>query len=241
MCATSAARRAANAADFLIPAAQVLGSTPEVISGEEEGKLTFLGATAAVNILLAQEESPLAVIDIGGGSSEVALGIISPPFKGAVSSSSSLSSSSPTISGPHTVVSVEIGSSSLSRSYSLHLSPTSPSSIEAARLAAREVYRCKLSPALSTDWSKHIDHVGRGMRSGVATCGVGRVVVGTGGILTTLAALAQGVPYTREKVQGFVLDVEVVTGILEKCAGMTREDRARLPGMWEGHVDVIIG
>ncbi|CAI7842472.1 unnamed protein product [Closterium sp. NIES-53] len=243
MCATSAARRAANAADLLIPAAQVIGSTPEIISGEEEGKLTFLGATAAVSSVLAGvvTGAPLAVVDIGGGSSELALGTISPPFKDDVSSASSLSSSSPTISGPHTIVSVDIGSSSLSHSYSLHLSPTSPSSIEAARCAAREDYRCKLSPALSTDWFKHIDHVGGSMRSGVATCGVERVVVGTGGILTTLATLAQGVPYTREKVQGFVLDVEMAKGILDRCAGMTREENARLPGMWEGHVDVIIG
>ncbi|CAI5489505.1 unnamed protein product [Closterium sp. Naga37s-1] len=159
MCATSATRRAANAADLLIPAAQVIGSTPEIISGEEEGKLTFLGATAAVSSVLAGvvTGAPLAVIDIGGGSSEVALGTISPPFRDEVSSSFYLSSYSPTISGPHTIASIDIGSSSLSHSYSLHLNPTSPSSIEAARRAAREDYRCKLSPALSTDWFKHID------------------------------------------------------------------------------------
>ncbi|GJP32934.1 hypothetical protein CLOM_g17513 [Closterium sp. NIES-68] len=156
MCATSAARRAANASDLLIPAARVIGSTPEVISGEEEGKLAFVGSTSAVSSGLAVgvTTAPLAVIDIGGGSSELALGIISPTCIDEVSCSS-FSPSSPTICGPHTVLSVDIGSSSLSRSFSLHLSPTSPCSIESALNAARDAYRCKFSPALSLGWYRH--------------------------------------------------------------------------------------
>ena len=69
-CATSATRDAQNRDEFLIPVAQMLGITPEVISGEEEAKLSFLGATQA----LSKSDGPFLVIDIGGGSTEFVFG-----------------------------------------------------------------------------------------------------------------------------------------------------------------------
>ena len=69
-CATSATRDAQNRDEFLIPVAQMLGITPEVISGEEEAKLSFLGATQA----LSKSYGPFLVIDIGGGSTEFVFG-----------------------------------------------------------------------------------------------------------------------------------------------------------------------
>ena len=70
-CATSATRDAQNRDEFLIPVAQMLGITPEVISGEEEAKLSFLGATQA----LSKSDGPFLVIDIGGGSTEFVFGV----------------------------------------------------------------------------------------------------------------------------------------------------------------------
>jgi exopolyphosphatase/guanosine-5'-triphosphate,3'-diphosphate pyrophosphatase len=69
-CATSATRDSQNRDEFLIPVAQMLGITPEVISGEEEAKLSFLGATQA----LSKSDAPFLVIDIGGGSTEFVFG-----------------------------------------------------------------------------------------------------------------------------------------------------------------------
>ena len=69
-CATSATRDAQNRDEFLIPVEQILGITPEVISGEEEAKLSFLGATQA----LSKSDGPFLVIDIGGGSTEFVFG-----------------------------------------------------------------------------------------------------------------------------------------------------------------------
>ncbi|HNI34230.1 MAG TPA: Ppx/GppA phosphatase family protein [Microthrixaceae bacterium] len=68
--ATSAARDAANREDFFGPATEVLGLVPEVISGEEEAQLSFLGATAELDPL----DGPFLVVDIGGGSTEFAVG-----------------------------------------------------------------------------------------------------------------------------------------------------------------------
>jgi len=70
MTATSAARDAANRADFFGPAATVVGAEPELLSGEEEGRLSFLGATADLD----PAEGPFLVFDIGGGSTEFSFG-----------------------------------------------------------------------------------------------------------------------------------------------------------------------
>ncbi|MFI5935577.1 exopolyphosphatase [Actinoplanes sp. NPDC051494] len=69
MCATSASRDASNAVDFRAMVRSVLGVDPEVISGDEEARLSFAGA---VNGLAA--DPPYLVVDIGGGSTEFVVG-----------------------------------------------------------------------------------------------------------------------------------------------------------------------
>lgn len=69
-CATSATRDASNAAVFAAGVQERLGITPEVLSGEEEARLSFAGAVLGLPDLAA----PVLVIDIGGGSTELILG-----------------------------------------------------------------------------------------------------------------------------------------------------------------------
>lgn len=71
MCATSASRDASNAADFRAMVEQTLGVAPEVVSGDEEARLSFTGA---VRGLPADAEPPYLVVDIGGGSTEFVVG-----------------------------------------------------------------------------------------------------------------------------------------------------------------------
>ncbi|MDY7100560.1 MAG: exopolyphosphatase [Actinomycetota bacterium] len=68
--ATAALRAASDGEAFLDRAAGVLGARPEVITADEEGRLSFAGATAGAD----PAEGPFCVIDLGGGSTEVALG-----------------------------------------------------------------------------------------------------------------------------------------------------------------------
>jgi exopolyphosphatase/guanosine-5'-triphosphate,3'-diphosphate pyrophosphatase len=68
--ATSTMRVARNSATFLPAAEQALGYPIEIISGEEEGRLIYMGVA---NSLALPEERRL-VIDIGGGSTELILG-----------------------------------------------------------------------------------------------------------------------------------------------------------------------
>ena len=73
MVATSATRDASNAAEFIRRVTEVLGAGPEVLSGDEEARLSFTGATAE----LGGDRSappPFLVVDIGGGSTEFVLG-----------------------------------------------------------------------------------------------------------------------------------------------------------------------
>jgi exopolyphosphatase/guanosine-5'-triphosphate,3'-diphosphate pyrophosphatase len=70
MTATSASRDAKNRDEFFDAAHEILGVMPEVISGTEEGRLSFLGATAGLD----PERGPFLVCDIGGGSTEFVFG-----------------------------------------------------------------------------------------------------------------------------------------------------------------------
>jgi exopolyphosphatase/guanosine-5'-triphosphate,3'-diphosphate pyrophosphatase len=72
---TSAGRDAKNAQEFLELVQEITGFVPELLSGEEEGRLSFAGATTG----RPKGEGPFAVVDIGGGSTEIALGPVSGP------------------------------------------------------------------------------------------------------------------------------------------------------------------
>ena len=69
-CATSATRDATNRDLFINGVESILGIKPEVIPGEEEAELSFVGATKE----LAKTDGPFLVVDIGGGSTEFVYG-----------------------------------------------------------------------------------------------------------------------------------------------------------------------
>ena len=68
--ATSAARDAANSAEFFAGARARLGVDAEIIPGEEEARLSYGGAVGALPGLA----QPVLVMDIGGGSTELVSG-----------------------------------------------------------------------------------------------------------------------------------------------------------------------
>jgi len=73
--ATSAARDATNRDEFFVAAHGALGVTPELLSGQEEARLSFLGATTG---LADVAPAPYLVVDIGGGSTEFVVGTDAP-------------------------------------------------------------------------------------------------------------------------------------------------------------------
>ena len=82
--ATSATRDARNREDFVAGVRRLLGIEPEVVSGQEEARLSFTGS-----LLGAGEDegtpgpgehapAPRLVVDLGGGSTELVLGVDEP-------------------------------------------------------------------------------------------------------------------------------------------------------------------
>src|SRR3954462_15529454 len=81
MTATSAARDARNRDAFFSAAEEVIGVRPELLAGDEEGRLSFAGATAE----LEPGSGPYLVVDIGGGSTEVVVGTAGAEPEGVLS------------------------------------------------------------------------------------------------------------------------------------------------------------
>ncbi|MGH3771755.1 MAG: exopolyphosphatase [Pseudonocardiaceae bacterium] len=70
MVATSAIRDATNREDFFTMVRRTLGTDAEMITGDEEARLSFTGAVGGLD----PADGPVVVVDVGGGSTEVVLG-----------------------------------------------------------------------------------------------------------------------------------------------------------------------
>ncbi len=218
MVATSATRDAANAAEFVAGVTKILGVAPEVLSGDEEARLSFTGATAElapprpgaadepwpdVAQRLPEPAPPYLVVDIGGGSTEFAVG-----------------AGEPDAAHPVAALSVDIGCVRLTERH-LHDDPPQAGQIAAA----------------TADVDAALDLVA----AKVPVAGA-RTLIGLAGSVTTVAGIALGLPgYDPVKIHHAVIPAaqvhEVTTGLL----GQTREQRAAIPVMHPGRVDVIGG
>jgi exopolyphosphatase / guanosine-5'-triphosphate,3'-diphosphate pyrophosphatase len=79
--ATSATRDVKNRETFFTGIQERLGVTPDVISGEIEARLSFIGALSRVT----PEGEPVLVMDIGGGSTELITGSATGDMHSAIS------------------------------------------------------------------------------------------------------------------------------------------------------------
>ncbi len=112
--ATSAARDAANRGELFSRVEDVLGVVPELLSGTDEARLSFLGATAELDASCG----PFLVVDIGGGSTEFAVG--------------------DGTGGPAGVTSIDVGCVRLTEQY-LQSDPPRPEELSAA-ISVTEAY-----------------------------------------------------------------------------------------------------
>ena len=72
--ATAAVRDASNGRLVAAAISAAAGVEVQILSGEEEGRLSFIGATSALGHPV---DGPIGVVDVGGGSTEVILGTVS--------------------------------------------------------------------------------------------------------------------------------------------------------------------
>ena len=68
-CATSAARDASNAEEFASAVEEIVGVRPEILTGFEEARASFVGASRGLG-----SAGEVLVVDIGGGSTELVEG-----------------------------------------------------------------------------------------------------------------------------------------------------------------------
>jgi exopolyphosphatase/guanosine-5'-triphosphate,3'-diphosphate pyrophosphatase len=114
--ATAAIREASNRDEIVAEINRVANVEVEVLSEHEEGRLAFIGATKTLGHPV---EGEIAVVDVGGGSSEVIFGTVS--------------------EGVRSVRSFKIGSGSLADEL-LTSDPPSPSEIRAVRDAISDLF-----------------------------------------------------------------------------------------------------
>jgi exopolyphosphatase/guanosine-5'-triphosphate,3'-diphosphate pyrophosphatase len=122
---TAPARQAANADELIRTIARATGRFVRVLSAEEEGRLAYEGALATT----AVGADPVAVCDVGGGSTEITVG--------------------DRVRGPFWSRSVEIGSLRLTAA-TLHDDPPSAEQLADARELTAELFDGIQPPAVAT-------------------------------------------------------------------------------------------
>ncbi|MFF7452658.1 exopolyphosphatase [Kitasatospora sp. NPDC008115] len=193
--ATSASRDAENSAEYVDGVRAALGVEPEVVSGEEEAHLSFVGATK--ELTGGQFPAPYLVFDLGGGSTEFVLGA----------------------EDVRAARSVDIGCVRLTERHFDGAELPSDAQIAEARAHVRaELDRAEEAVALT----------------GAAT------LVGLAGTVTTISAIAQDLPgYDSEAIHHSRISRERVAEIAGRLLRSTHAERAAIPSMHPGRVDVI--
>ncbi|MGO8979968.1 MAG: exopolyphosphatase [Streptosporangiaceae bacterium] len=202
MVATSATRDASNAADFTRGVIGILGVEPEVITGDEEARLSFAGATAELGAGVAA--APYLVVDIGGGSTEFVVG----PAGGCTGPAAA----------DLAAISVNIGCVRLTERH-LHADPPDAAEIRAA-----------------------ISDIDAALKTAAAAVPVAsaRTLAGVAGSVTTVAAIALGLThYDPSRTHHARLPADLVHQVTCELLGQTREQRAAIPSLHPGRVDVI--
>lgn len=196
MVATSASRDAKNRDVFVEGVRRRIGISPDVITGDEEARLSFVGAVGA--LMPQSRRPPYLVVDIGGGSTEFVRGN----------------------ENPMAWMSVDVG---CVRMTERHLAGDPPTAAE-IKSAERDITEAVAVADERVDFSQS------------------RTLVGLAGSVTTVAAFCLDLAeYDEDVLHGSVISAEDVNRATEAYLGMTRQQRAALPYMHPGRVDVIAG
>jgi exopolyphosphatase/guanosine-5'-triphosphate,3'-diphosphate pyrophosphatase len=241
MVATSATRDASNAAEFTAGVVAILGIEPEVISGAQEARLSFTGATAELAGAgsVAGMEPPYLVVDIGGGSTEfvvgtgtgiavgAGVGAAAAPgagFAGGASAAAEAGGDVPPAGGAGQLraISTDIGCVRLTER---HLRADPPTAAQVA--------------AATADIDAAIATAAAAVLSGPGPAAP-RTLVGLAGSVTTVAAIAQDLPgYDPQRIHHARISAGQVHEVAQRLLGQTRAQRAAIGSMHPGRVDVI--
>lgn len=192
--ATSASRDVENRDEFVAGVRERFGVGPEVVTGEDEAVLSFVGATR--ELVFSDLPRPFLVLDIGGGSTELVLG-------------------GTTVEAAR---SVDIGCVRMTERH-LHDDPPTTTQVAAAR----------------ADIDAAITLAGETVPLDRAA-----TLVGLAGSVTTVAAMVFDLPaYDPSRIHHARVPAADVHRVTAALLAMTRTQRAALPFMHPGRVDVI--
>jgi exopolyphosphatase / guanosine-5'-triphosphate,3'-diphosphate pyrophosphatase len=218
--ATSAVRDAANGGAFVAELRERFALSARVLDGEEEARLTYLGACAA-----RPPAEPTLVIDIGGGSTELVVGGGS--TEGLV------------VGGGEEIsfhASLQAG---VVRHSERHIASDPPAAAELEALAAdvRGLIEAALPTPSSAVGYPHITGITHsGAAEGWPVAGI--AVAGTP---TSLAAIELGLePYDPERVHGHVLTLPSIQRMLSRLASAPLAERVRIPGLHPDRAPTIV-
>jgi exopolyphosphatase / guanosine-5'-triphosphate,3'-diphosphate pyrophosphatase len=234
MVATSATRDASNAAEFSQGVLAILGVEPEVISGAQEARLSFTGATAELAGRgpgpAAGLEPPYLVVDIGGGSTEFVTGGRDPVTAGTTDGGTVKGEGGAGGDGAGgdgaddlRAISTDIGCVRLTER---HLRDDPPTGQQIA--------------AATADIDAAIGTAAAAVLGGDGPAAAPRTLVGLAGSVTTVAAIALGLPgYDSERIHHARISAGQVHEVAGRLLGQTRAQRAAIGPMHPGRVDVI--
>jgi exopolyphosphatase / guanosine-5'-triphosphate,3'-diphosphate pyrophosphatase len=211
MVATSATRDAANREDFFAMVRHTLGTDAEVITGDEEARLSFTGAVGGLD----PADGPFVVVDLGGGSTEVVLGHLD-----GVGHRDGVDQGRGVRTDVTAARSVNIGCVRITERH-LRSDPPTPEEISAAEQFATQTLR-EAFAAVPVD--KACTWVG---------------VAGT--ITTLSAVAQQLPSYDSERTHLSRLSLTEIRGTAEYLLAATHQQRAGNPAIHPGRVDVIAG
>ncbi|TJZ42515.1 Ppx/GppA family phosphatase [Streptomyces piniterrae] len=215
--ATSASRDAENRADFVRGVVDILGVQPEVITGDQEAEFSFTGATKEL-AGRADVAAPYLVVDIGGGSTEFVLG------DGSVRAARSVD-----------VGCVRMTERHLLRDGAAHPSPDHRPSTSASHASLIDPPTPGQITAIKADIAEALDRAEETVPLGEAA-----TLVGLAGSVTTVAAIALGLnSYDSEAIHHSRLSLAKVQEITGDLLASTHAERAAIPVMHPGRVDVI--
>ncbi len=215
--ATSAAREAPDAAALVARARDAAGVPLAIISGEEEAALTLTGVRWALGRLPGGVPPRFALVDVGGGSTEVVLAEREGPGRRGQACS------------------MRIGTVRLVERY-LRSDPPAPEELAHMAEAIETRLAADLPPALAGGPGAS-DMTGAPKEPPAPWGGL----VGTAGTITTLAAMdLELTAYDRDRIDGHQLTRAALEARFAQLVAMPASARLGLPGLERGREDLIV-
>lgn len=218
--ATEACRRARNGAAFIQRVKRETGLALDVITTAEEARLAVAGCAPLIDL----RRNQLLIFDIGGGSTELVWANLAeaPPER--------------------------------RRDFLMGRAPEIRLGPEASSWASLPVGVATLAERFAfirnerTRFAEMVSHVDRLLKPFAASIGAGRretlrqmQILGASGTITTLAGVHMNLPrYSREEVDGALLEMESLERVVSRLLATPPQERALIPCIGEERAHLVI-